>query len=76
MIKNKRLDNNVGYQHCAYKWLYPKSSSSPTPPTEPVTPGYIRGYDHKLGYGFEYPEDWEMHSFRSATGCRRNSMGA
>jgi hypothetical protein len=31
----------------------------PTPPTEPVTPGYIRFYDHELGYGFEYPEDWE-----------------
>lgn len=31
----------------------------PTPPTEPVTPGYIRDYDHKLDYGFEYPEDWE-----------------
>ena len=25
----------------------------------PVTPGYIRVYDHELGYGFEYPEDWE-----------------
>ena len=34
----------------------------PPPPTEPVTPGYIQSYDHKLGYGFEYPEDWEMHS--------------
>jgi len=31
----------------------------PTPPTEPVTPGYIQVYDHQLGYGFEYPEDWE-----------------
>jgi len=29
------------------------------PPTEPVTPGYIQSYDHKLGYSFEYPEDWE-----------------
>ncbi len=26
---------------------------------EPVTPGYIRVYDHELGYGLEYPEDWE-----------------
>ncbi len=26
---------------------------------EPVTPGYIRVYDHEFGYGFEYPEDWE-----------------
>ena len=29
------------------------------PPITPVTPGYIQSYDHKLGYGFEYPEDWE-----------------
>jgi len=36
------------------------SSPVPSPPTEPVTPGYVQGYDHKLGYGFEYPEDWEM----------------
>jgi len=34
-------------------------TDGPTPPTTPVTPGYIRVYDHKLGYGFEYPEDWE-----------------
>jgi hypothetical protein len=34
--------------------------SLPAPPITTVTPGYIRGYDHKLGYGFEYPEDWEM----------------
>jgi len=33
--------------------------SIPTPPTDPVTPGYIRDYDYILGYGFEYPEDWE-----------------
>ena len=32
----------------------------PPPPTVPVTPGYTQTYDHKLGYGFEYPEDWEM----------------
>ena len=31
----------------------------PTPSTTPVTPGYIRVYDYKLDYGFEYPEDWE-----------------
>ena len=29
------------------------------PPTTPVTPGYIRVYDYKLDFGFEYPEDWE-----------------
>ncbi len=33
--------------------------SLPSPPTTPVTPGYIRVYDYKLDYGFEYPEDWE-----------------
>ncbi len=32
------------------------------PPTEPVTPGYIRVYDYKLDYGFEYPEDWETQT--------------
>lgn len=36
--------------------------SLPVPPTTPVTPGYIQVYDHKLGYGFEYPDDWEVHS--------------
>jgi len=36
------------------------SPPAPSPPTEPVTPGYIQIHDHKLGYGFEYPEDWEM----------------
>ncbi len=35
-------------------------STPAPPPTELVTLGYIRGYDHKLGYSFEYPEDWEM----------------
>ena len=28
----------------------------------PVTPGYIRVYDYKLDYGFEYPEDWETQT--------------
>ena len=32
---------------------------APSPSTTPVTPGYIRVYDYKLDYGFEYPEDWE-----------------
>lgn len=36
------------------------SPPAPSPPTEPVTPGYFRVYDYKLGYGLEYPEDWEM----------------
>ena len=31
-----------------------ESSSSPT---LPITPGYVQGYNHKLGYGFDYPED-------------------
>ena len=35
-------------------------STPAPPPTELVTPRYIRGYDHKLGYSFEYPKDWEM----------------
>jgi len=39
----------------------PQSQPSlPPPPTAPVTPGYIRSYDHNLGLGFDYPEDWEM----------------
>ena len=33
---------------------------APPPPTSPVSPGYIQSYDHKLGFGFEYPEAWEM----------------
>ncbi len=41
--------------------------SVPAPPTEPVTPGYIQVYDHKLGYGFEYPEDWKVHSPEEVT---------
>jgi len=32
----------------------------PPPPTTPVTPGYIQVFDHELGYGFDFPEDWEM----------------
>lgn len=31
-----------------------------TPTITPATQGYIQGYDHKLGYGFDYPADWEM----------------
>ncbi len=34
----------------------------PVPPIEPVTPGYIQVYDYQLGYGFEYPDDWEMQT--------------
>ena len=45
-------------------WLYTERQTSeppiPPPPITPVTAGYIQVYDHKLGYGFEYPEDWEM----------------
>ena len=36
------------------------SPLAPPPTTVPVTPGYIRVYDHQLGFDFEYPEDWEM----------------
>ena len=42
-------------------------SSLPVPSTTPVTPGYIQSYDHKLGYGFEYPEDWKVHSPEEVT---------
>jgi len=35
------------------------TTDGPTPPTTPVAPGYIRVYDHELGYSFEYPEAWE-----------------
>jgi hypothetical protein len=39
----------------------PSPLEVPTPQTEPVTPGYIRGaIDYKLGYDLEYPENWEM----------------
>ena len=41
--------------------------SLPVPSTTPVTPGYIQSYDHKLGYGFEYPEDWKVHSPEEVT---------
>jgi len=45
-------------------WACTESQTSeapiPSPPITPVTPGYIWGYDHQLGYEFEYPEDWEM----------------
>ncbi len=40
----------------------------PTPPTDPVTPGYIRDYDYILGYGFEYPEDWESQIIEAVDG--------
>ena len=40
----------------------------PTPPTDPVTPGYIRDYDYILGYGFEYPEDWESQIVEAVDG--------
>jgi len=35
---------------------------TPSPSTTTVTPGYIRVYDYKLDYGFEYPEDWETQT--------------
>jgi hypothetical protein len=28
----------------------------------PVSPGYIRNFNHNLGYGYEYPENWTMRS--------------
>ncbi len=38
------------------------------PPTEPVTPGYIQVYDHKLSYGFKYPKDWETQVIEAVDG--------
>jgi len=38
------------------------------PPIEPVTPEYIRVYDYKLDYGFEYPEDWETQGIEAVDG--------
>ena len=35
---------------------------APSPPTTPITPGYIRVYNYKLGYGFKHPEDWETQT--------------
>ncbi len=43
-------------------------TDGPTPPTTPVTPGYIRVDDHELGYGFEYPEDWETQVIEAVDG--------
>jgi len=51
--------------------------SLPVPPITPVTPGYIQSYDHKLGYSFEYPEDWTVHSpeeFRLVGGVEKVEM--
>jgi len=39
---------------------------APPPPTTPVTPGYIRSYDHKISFGFDYPESWEMEALPTA----------
>ena len=44
------------------------SLPAPSPPTEPVTLGYIQVYDDKLGYGFEYPEDWEKQPIEVVDG--------
>ena len=41
-----------------------KNSGQLIPPlsTSPVSPGYIRGFNHTLGYGYESPENWTMRS--------------
>jgi len=31
-----------------------------SPPTIPVSSGYIQSYDNELNYGYEYPETWVM----------------
>jgi hypothetical protein len=54
-----------------------RQPSPPVPPITPVTPGYIQSYDHKLGYSFEYPEDWTVHSpeeFRLVGGVEKVEM--
>jgi hypothetical protein len=33
----------------------------PPPSTIPVSQGYIRSFNHDLGYGYESPENWTMH---------------
>ncbi len=52
-------------------WACTESQTSeapiPSPPITPVTPRYIWGYDHQLGYEFEYPEDWKVHSPEEVT---------
>ena len=34
----------------------------PTITTTPVSLGYIQSFNHELGYGYEYPENWTMRS--------------
>jgi len=54
-----------------------RQPSPPVPPITPVTPGYIQSGDHKLGYSFEYPEDWTVHSpeeFRLVGGVEKVEM--
>jgi len=54
-----------------------RQPSPPVPPITPVTPGYIQSGDHKLGYSFEYPEDWAVHSpeeFRLTGGVEKVEM--
>ncbi|MFC1935987.1 PsbP-related protein [Chloroflexota bacterium] len=42
--------------------MLPGPTSAPSTPTGSATPGYTRVYDHELGFGFEYPEDWETQT--------------
>ncbi len=44
------------------------NNGEPSPPIDPVTPGYIRVYDYILDFGFEYPEDWESQVIEAVDG--------
>jgi hypothetical protein len=53
------------------------NESLPSPPTTPVTSGYIQSFDYALSYGFEYPEDWDIHSpdeFTMSQGVKKLDM--
>jgi len=50
----------VSISGCVKEETIPIDEEILTPPIIPASIGYVRSYDNKLGYGFEYPEDWEM----------------
>jgi hypothetical protein len=51
----------VGYMIFSHGSNVPNESLL-SPSTTPVTTGYIQSFNHTLSYGFEYPEDWDIHS--------------
>jgi len=46
------------------------------PPLLLATPGYTRVYDHELGFGFDYPEDWETQTIEAVDGEDVESIAA